>query len=271
MSYLLNRVKVNTATTGTGTVTLGTNVSTFQTFSSAGAVDGAWYAYLIEDGTAWEQGVGQYSSSAGTLTRGVTSSSTGGTALSLSGSATVAIVARAEDHIQSLKTIAAGGETALTISNIPQYGSELEVNVFGRSTAAATTSTVKVTVNGLTTTIYSNQRVYWDSSINDSGAQALLNQTSISNPIYDFLFIAGSTAQANAGSGCSFCIEGYATSFWKVGWGQSRLLQSGSNDGSYLMLGNFQIDTTAAITSVTATLSSGTYSAGSYMVVRVKP
>ena len=99
---LLNRAKVSTITTGTGTVSLGLLVSPYQTWAAAGAVDGAVVSYLIEDGSAWEIGRGVYSAGADTVTRpgpGVDGSfdSSTGALLVLSGTATIASVAIAAD------------------------------------------------------------------------------------------------------------------------------------------------------------------------------
>ena len=96
MAGLLNRVKVSTATTGTGTVILGGATTPYQTWANGGALDNVSYSYLIEDGTAWELGWGIYSSSGPTLTRNLVASSTG-SLLNLSGSATVACVANEMD------------------------------------------------------------------------------------------------------------------------------------------------------------------------------
>ena len=97
MPNFLDRAKETTATTGTGTVTLsGTPVSPFQSWANAGAVDGAVYSYLIEDGSAWEIGRGVYTSSGTTLTRVLVDSSTG-SLLNLTGNATVGQIAAAHD------------------------------------------------------------------------------------------------------------------------------------------------------------------------------
>lgn len=95
---LHNIAAMTTATSGTGTITLGSAVSGYNTFANAGVVDGETVTYSIKDGTAREVGTGVYTASGTTLTRAtVLSSTSGGSKISLSGSAEVYLTAAAED------------------------------------------------------------------------------------------------------------------------------------------------------------------------------
>lgn len=88
-------VKANTATTGTGSITVGSAVSPYRAFSGVVA-NGATIRYLIVNGSAWERGYGTYNSGTGVLTRTLECSSTG-SLLSLSGASTVENVLGADD------------------------------------------------------------------------------------------------------------------------------------------------------------------------------
>ena len=98
MVKLVNRAKMTTSTTGTGTITLGSAVDGFQTFTAAGVANGDTVRYCIEDGTSsFELGSGVFTASGTTLTRVVSESSNSNNAINLSGDAIVFITAIAAD------------------------------------------------------------------------------------------------------------------------------------------------------------------------------
>jgi hypothetical protein len=99
MVKLANRVKVTTATTGTGTITLGAAVDGFQTFDAAGIVDTDVVRYVIEDGDDFEIGTGAFDATGGTLTRTVSESSNSNAAIDLSGDAVVFVAAIDKDVV----------------------------------------------------------------------------------------------------------------------------------------------------------------------------
>lgn len=97
MVKLVNRAKMTTATTGTGTLALGSAVDGFQSFAAAGVVSGDTVRYVIEEGDAWEIGTGSYTAAGPSLTRSPTESSAGGAAITLAGEAIVFLTASAAD------------------------------------------------------------------------------------------------------------------------------------------------------------------------------
>lgn len=147
MPVLVNRAYVNTATTGTGTITLGTAVSGYQTFGSAGLATGDIVAYTIEDGTAWEVGSGTYNSTGPTLTRTLTQSSTG-SLLSLSGTAKVFVTIRAQDVMPT-----GGGKDQIFYEN-----GQTVTTSYTLTTGKNALSAGPITINsGVTVTVPSGQ------------------------------------------------------------------------------------------------------------------
>ena len=116
-----NRAKMSTSTTGTGTITLGSASTGYQTFANAGITNGQTVRYAIEDGSNFEIGSGTYTASGTTLTRSVTESSNSDNAISLSGTANVFVTATVADLFIN------DGASALTTTGLITSGT-LDVN-----------------------------------------------------------------------------------------------------------------------------------------------
>ena len=69
MVTLVNRAKMTTATTGTGTLTLGSASAGYQSFAAVGNGNTTYYTIAHQSATEWEVGIGTYTLSGTTLAR----------------------------------------------------------------------------------------------------------------------------------------------------------------------------------------------------------
>lgn len=147
MVKLVNRAKMSTATTGTGTITLGSAESGYQSFADAGVADGETVRYVIEDGTDWEIGTGTYTASGTTLSRTVTESSNSDAAINLSGSAVVFVTVAAQDFGAAYTTTSFTATASQTTFNVSYTVGQVEVYFNGaRLSASEYTATDSSTI-----------------------------------------------------------------------------------------------------------------------------
>lgn len=131
---LYNLARMTTATSGTGTITLGSAATVggvlYLSFAAAGVSDAEVVMYGIADTSNSEVGYGTYTSAGTTLTRNVLRSTNSNNAISLSGSAQVFITGLAENIMLGAMQ--------------PQ----------GRLTLTSATPVLTTTVSGATTVYY---------------------------------------------------------------------------------------------------------------------
>lgn len=94
-SALVDLVKINITSTGTGPLTLGNAAQGYR--GREALTNGRDYSYSIQQGANWEVGRGTFLSATNRLVRSVLYSSNGGEAISLKGGAQVAFTALSED------------------------------------------------------------------------------------------------------------------------------------------------------------------------------
>lgn len=191
MVKLVNRAKMTTATTGTGTITLGSAVDGFQTFAAAGVSNGETVRYCIEDGTSnFELGSGVFTASGTTLTRVVSESSNSNNAINLSGDAIVFITAIAADIQPTTFTTtvftATANQTAFTVSYTVGFA---EVFLNGSKLSAADFTAT----NGTSIVLASGATVGDTVDVVAYGTQTIANVYTQSQSDARFLQLTGGT------------------------------------------------------------------------------
>lgn len=149
MVKLVNRAKMTTATTGIGTITLGSASTGYQSFAAAGVSDGDIVRYVIEDGDNWEIGAGTYTASGTTLTRTVSESSNADAAITLTGSAVVFVTVVAADVDDVVLGTVTSGNVDLSTGTYFQYSPVTGESLSFSNYSAPTKFTLEVTGSGL--------------------------------------------------------------------------------------------------------------------------
>lgn len=128
-----DRVKVSTTTTGTGTISLGSAATGYQTFSVIGNGNTTYYTISSATGSEFEVGIGTYTTSGNTLSRDtVLSSSNGGSLVSFSaGSKDVFVTYPAERSVY--------------LDSAGSYPVQNTFNALNATTATLTAGTVTTT------------------------------------------------------------------------------------------------------------------------------
>ena len=149
MAKLYNRARMTITSTGTGTLTLGSAVTGYQTFASAGVANGDVVSYAIEDGANWEIGTGTYTSSGTTLSRTPSASSNSGSAISNTTAAQVYITALTADIVNA----SSGSATGLTATGLKETKTAPTISTNTLTLDCSTGNVFNVSLNANVTTL----------------------------------------------------------------------------------------------------------------------
>ena len=308
MVTLVNRAKVSTSTTGTGTITLGAAADGYQTFAAAGVPDGQSVRYVIEDGSNWEIGTGTYTASGTTLSRTVIESSNSDAAINLSGQALVFITAAAADILQpgdnvseltndagyttntgTVTSVAATAGTGISISGSPITSSgTLTITNTAPDQTVALTQGANITITGTYPNFTIASADQFTGTVTSVGGTGTVNGLSLSGTVTTSgnLTLGGTLAISNAdwsgtdlavtngGTGASsftantVLLGNGTSSFQTVAPGTSGNVLT-SNGTTWVSQALDALDTQTATTSSTAQTAIATYATASFDAAKV--
>ncbi len=251
-------VYFSTATTGTGSITVGSAQAGAQLPATAGAVDGDVVSYAIKDGSNYETGSGTLSSTATVLSRDtVYTSSSSGSKITLSGSALVNFCVLATDvgnnsgigdMVRLAQVVTTGSQATVDFTSIPSNFTSLKVTFTAQDTQNGTSSVtlaMKINNDGTSGNYTSTGR---SGTVNTTNVASQLSPSSAGGAMAD---ISQSTTAAEAAYG-EIWLHNYAnTTFHKVA--QAFSAWDSATFASSLIWYMFRWKNTAAINRLTFT------------------
>lgn len=152
---LKDRVKTTTTSVGTGTITLGAAATGgYQAFSVIG--DGSTTYYVIQDSTnsAWEVGLGTYTSSGTTLSRDtILESSSGGSAVDFAAGTKDVFISLPAERAVYVNGVQVVSDTGIIYTNLGTVSSNTTLLNNGATTGPVTIS------NSISLTVPDGQRL----------------------------------------------------------------------------------------------------------------
>ena len=200
-----DRVQETTATTGTGTITLGGAVAGYQTFAVVG--NGNTTFYCIVNGSAWEVGIGTYSTTGPTLARTTVLSNSSGTTspITLSGASNVFVTYPSE---KSVNLDSSGNVSALgTIASGIWQGSTIQT-AYGGTGVTTSTGVSSNVLRDANSNITGNNFLAGYSAVTAAGGTTVLTAASAY-----YQRLSGSTTQTFQLPDATTCVLGQAWVF----------------------------------------------------------